>query len=187
MADALNIMAAMIRSRISIFAALGAATCLAVAFAASPAPAQGIERVGDFGDWSSFKFVEDGKPGCYMASQPKKAEGDYEKRGDIYAIVAHRPAENRRDEVSIVAGYSFEKDSWAEVIIGKQSYKLFTEDDGAWAPDKDADKALVTAMKKGTTMVVKGTSLRGTATTDTYSLKGFTKAYNTISKACKAK
>jgi invasion protein IalB len=179
-------MAAMIRSRISIFAALGAATWFVVACAVAPASAQGIERVGDFGDWSSFKFVEDGKPGCYMASQPKKAEGDYKKRGDIYTIVAHRPAENRRDEVSIVAGYSFKKDSWVEVVIGKQSYKLFTENDGAWAPDKDGDIALVTAMKKGTTMVVKGISLRGTATTDTYSLKGFTKAYNAISKACKA-
>ena len=39
-------------------------------------------------------------------------------------------------------------------------------------------------MKKGNRMVVKGTSSRGTLTTDTFSLKGFTKAYGAIGKAC---
>jgi hypothetical protein len=38
---------------------------------------------------------------------------------------------------------------------------------------------------KGAAMVVVGTSERGTKTTDTYSLKGFTAAYGAISKACK--
>ena len=33
-------------------------------------------------------------------------------------------------------------------------------------------------------MVVKGTSSRGTVTTDTYSLRGFTAAYDAISGAC---
>jgi hypothetical protein len=33
-------------------------------------------------------------------------------------------------------------------------------------------------------MIVKGTSSRGTLTTDTYSLSGFTAAFNAISKAC---
>ncbi|MFQ6017761.1 MAG: invasion associated locus B family protein [Kiloniellaceae bacterium] len=148
------------------------------------APAQGIERVGAFGDWSSFRFTEDGKPACYMASQPIKAQGNYKKRGEIYAIVTHRPAENRRDEVSIVAGYQYKKDSRVEVIIGGKTYKLFTQEDGAWAPDKESDKALVRAMIKGRTMVVKGTSSRGTRTTDTYSLSGFTRAYHAINKAC---
>jgi hypothetical protein len=35
-------------------------------------------------------------------------------------------------------------------------------------------------------MVIKGTSSRGTLTTDTYSLAGFTAAYNAIEQACKS-
>lgn len=151
---------------------------------ASPAQAQGIQRLGDFGDWSAYKFSENGKPACYIASVPKKAEGDYTRRGDTYAIVAHRPEEDRRDEVSVIAGYTYKKDSWVDVEIGDDSFKLFTHEDGAWAPDKEADKSLVNAMIKGATMVVKGTSSRGTLTTDTYSLKGFTRARRTINKAC---
>jgi hypothetical protein len=165
---------------------LGTAVALAIGLLAGTggAAAQGIKRIGDYGDWSAFQFTEDGNTACYMASQPKKAEGDYSKRGEIYAIVTHRPAENRRDEVSIVAGYIYEKDTWVDVTIDDKPFKLFTHDDGAWAPDKDTDKQMVSAMIKGRTMVVKGTSSRGTETTDTYSLTGFTKAHEAIDKAC---
>jgi invasion protein IalB len=148
------------------------------------AQAQGIKRIGDFGDWSAFQFTEDGSSACYMSSEPAKATGDYKKRGDVFAIVTHRPAEKRIGEVSIVAGYAYQKDSTVEVAIGRQSFELFTQEDGAWALDTAGDRELVQAMKKGTLMVVKGTSARGTLTTDTYSLKGFTKAYNAIGKAC---
>ena len=39
-------------------------------------------------------------------------------------------------------------------------------------------------MKKGSKAVLKGTSQRGTLTTDTFSLVGFSKAYRDIQKAC---
>ncbi len=153
--------------------------------AAPAAKAQGIERLGDFGDWSAFKFFEDGNPACYMASQPIKDEGDYTRRGDIYALVTHRPAENRRDEVSFLAGYTFKDDSTVEVTIGSLKKQLFTKGDSAWAADSETDGELVQAMVRGNRMIVKGISSRGTTTTDTYSLSGFTKAHRTISEACK--
>jgi hypothetical protein len=43
---------------------------------------------------------------------------------------------------------------------------------------------IVAAMRTAETMVVKGTSAHGTATTDTFSLKGMDTAYMAISKAC---
>ncbi|MGF1609041.1 MAG: invasion associated locus B family protein, partial [Kiloniellales bacterium] len=140
---------------------------LSVSAGGAAAWAQGIERLGDFDDWSAFRFTENGNRACYMASQPAKAEGSYTRRGDIYALVTHRPAENRRDEVSFIAGYSFRENSTVEVTIGGQAFQLFTSDDGAWTANKDEDQKLVQAMIKGNRMVVKGTSSRGTATTDT--------------------
>ncbi len=148
------------------------------------AQAQGIKRIGAYGDWSAFKFSEDGNPACYMSSEPTKAAGDYKKRGDVFATVTHRPAEKRVGEVSIIAGYVYKKGSAVEIAIGKQNFKLFTQEDSAWALDTEADTKLIAAMRKGNRMVVKGTSTRGTLTTDTYSLKGFTKAYRAIGKAC---
>ena len=46
---------------------------------------------------------------------------------------------------------------------------------------------VVDAMIRGARLVVKGTSSRGTKTTDTYSLKGFSAAFKAIGKACKVK
>ena len=44
---------------------------------------------------------------------------------------------------------------------------------------------LLAAMKRGNTMIVTGTSSRGTLTTDRYSLSGITAAIEAIGKACK--
>ena len=50
--------------------------------------------------------------------------------------------------------------------------------------DAKTDKQLVEQLKAGGQAVIKGKSKRGTLTTDTFSLKGFSKAYNKISTAC---
>ena len=42
-------------------------------------------------------------------------------------------------------------------------------------------------MKNGNKLKITGYSSRGTKTTDTYSLMGFTAAYNHISKSCNIK
>jgi hypothetical protein len=160
---------------------------LALALTALPlgsARAQAIERLGDFSDWSAFKYEESGNVICFMASEPTKAEGNYSKRGQIHAMVTHRPGESRNDEVSIQAGYSYEDNSPVEVEVGSLKVRLFTQGESAWTVDKDTDKQLVQAMIRGSSMVVQGTSARGTNTKDTYSLSGFTRAYETISKAC---
>ena len=147
--------------------------------------AQGIERLGEFNHWTAYAFKENGKKTCYMASAPTKDEGTYTLRGKIYARVTHRPAENTKDEVSFLAGYTYKDGSWIKVRIDKKKpFDLFTHEDSAWAPDQAADRKLVRAMKAGHNMIVEGTSSRGTATKDTYSLSGFTKAYNAIAKAC---
>lgn len=170
------------------FASLALPLLLAGTLAAGLLPAesraQAIERLGDYSDWSAFKYLEDGKLICFMASEPTKAEGNYTKRGQIHAMVTHRPEENRVDEVSIQAGYSYKENAPVEVQIGTMNMRLFTEGESAWTVDKDSDKKLVQAMIKGSTMMVEGTSTRGTNTKDTYSLSGFTRAYEAISKAC---
>jgi hypothetical protein len=172
------------RSISFLLAPLLAAAVLWSVLPSGAAHAQAIERLGDFNDWSAFKYTEDGQPICFMASEPTKAEGNYTVRGDIHAMVTHRPDENRNDEVSIQAGYPYKENAPVEVQIGNLKVRLFTEAESAWAVDKETDKKLVQAMIKGNTMIVQGTSSRGTNTKDTYSLSGFTRAYQAISAAC---
>lgn len=164
------------------------ATALALTIAlALPAAAQEAEHLGNFGDWSAFTTQEGGKTICYMASNPTKEEGQYDKRGDAYTMVTHRPAEKLLDEVNLHQGYTLKKGSEVIASIGGTSFNLFTDGGRAWAYENKDDRALVLAMKRGNTMTVRGTSWRGTATKDTYSLKGFTAAYKAINKACGVK
>lgn len=146
--------------------------------------AQDVTVIGTHGVWTAYSYQEDSGIVCYMASEPTKAEGNYTRRGDIFALVTHRPAENSIDVVSIVAGYPYQENSDVNVRVGSNSFELFTHGERAWTRDESGDKDLVQSMIRGNTMVVKGTSGRGTLTTDTYSLNGFTAAHRDISQAC---
>jgi len=148
------------------------------------APAR-AELLVESGDWTAFKESDSSGGLCFISSQPSKDVGDYKKRGDIFAIVTFRPQENTVNEVSFQIGYEFKNGEDAIATIdGNKTFKMFTQNESAWTYDKKSDEAMVAAMRAGTSMVVKGISSRGTKTTDTYSLKGFTKALNAAAKAC---
>ncbi|MEM6812153.1 MAG: invasion associated locus B family protein [Pseudomonadota bacterium] len=148
------------------------------AFASEP------RLIGTYGDWSAYVFMENGNKVCYMASQPKTAQGNYTKRGEIFALVTHRPAENTKNVFSYTTGYPYKDNSNVDVTIDARKFTLFTQGDTAWTADAASDNQLTNAIKQGNKMVVKGTSTRGTLTTDTFSLKGSTKAHQRISQEC---
>ncbi len=142
------------------------------------------QQIGKYGDWTSYVLMEGGNKVCYMVSKPTKAQGKYTNRGEIFALITHRPSENTKDVFSYITGYTYKQGSDATITIDGKTYILFTQDDTAWAPDAAADSKLALAIQRGSKMVVKGTSTRGTLTTDTYSLKGSGSAYKAITKEC---
>ena len=170
----------------SVFS-LGGVCAVFLPLFALPAGAAEAAVIDNFKDWTAFAETEGGKKVCYMASAPEKAEGKYKKRDDPYVMVNHRPADKSIGVVSVHAGYTYKKDSEVEINIDGQRFTLFTDAGQAWARDTKTDRALVRAMKGGLAMIVAGISGRGTLTTDTYSLNGFTAAYHAITKACGVK
>jgi len=148
------------------------------------ASAQQLQYLSVNGDWKAYSFERDGKKVCYMASAPVKEEGDYSSRGQIYALVTNDPARSIDNQFSIVTGYTYKEDSTVSVEIGAREFTLFTENDRAWTQGPEDDSAAVQAMVRGKDMIVKGTSSRGTLTTDTYSLIGFTATKKAIDRAC---
>ena len=157
-----------------------------IIFLSAPLSAQGGEAklIGTFGDWSAYVFIEDGNKVCYMASQPKKSTGNYTKRGDVFALITHRPAEGSKNVFSFVSGYGYKSGSEVSVTIDKEKFTLFTQDDAAWAADSGTDSKIAQSLRKGSSMVIKGVSSRGTATTDNFSLKGTGGAHDAIDKEC---
>lgn len=157
------------------------------AWSAVPANAQTLTELGGHGKWTAYSFKDGGNTVCYMASAPTKQRGNYKKRGEPYALVTNRPARKTKGEVNVVAGYTFKADVPVTVTINNKKFELFTTDDRAWSPDAKTDASLVSFMVRGSKMTVVGRSSRGTKTTDTYSLSGFTATKKLVDQACPVK
>ncbi|MCP4923902.1 MAG: hypothetical protein GY915_07750 [bacterium] len=140
--------------------------------------------LGSFGDWRAYVTTAGGKKVYYISSFPKKEEGNYTKRGDVYFLVTHRPDRKSFHVISADAGYTLKKDSEVTLTIDNQKFALFTDGETAWAQDNDLDKKIARALTKGSRMVIQATSSRGTKTKDTYSLKGSGAAMRCINKPC---
>lgn len=174
--------------RIRAFRTAVVALAALAAFALPALAQEEVTDLGTFKDWNARSYKDGGgKLVCTMYSVPKTSEGDYTNRGEVYVFVTHRPAHNRVDEVSVDIGYTFKKGAPVNVIISGTTFELFSDRSTAWTRDSKSDRTLVRAMRAGADMIVQGVSSRGTRTTDTYSLSGFTAAHNAISNACKVR
>jgi hypothetical protein len=156
--------------------------------AAAPAPASPQpKRLGTTDGWTAYASPEPNGQICYLVGSPTKSEPANLKRNAVHLLVTHNTADKTSNVVSFVAGYPFKDPSDTDLDVGGKKFSLFTKDDTAWARDPATDKAVVEAMQKAKQATIKGTSARGTATTDTYSLAGFAPALAEIDKACKVK
>jgi hypothetical protein len=155
--------------------------------AAGPALAQAPvpKLLGEYKDWAAYTMTAAKGEICYAVSKPKKLEPAAMKRTEAHLLVTHRPAEKQNNVVSVELGYNAAKDSKAEMLVGKDKFDFFTDKQTAWARDSDTDKAVVTAMARGTDVTAKAKPAGASETTDTYSLAGFSDALAQIDKACK--
>lgn len=142
------------------------------------------EFVGSHRDWNVYKFQDGADTICYIASEPKKQEGNYTRRGNPAVLVTRRPGPRVVYEVSVQPGYTYLDGSEVEVQIDRNKFVLFTRGEHAWTPREEDDRRLINAMKRGVNMTVRGTSSKNTFSLDTYSLLGFTAAYDAMAEAC---
>jgi invasion protein IalB len=170
--------------------AVTAAACAFVAAASAqpkPSPTDQATLLGQFGDWGAYKASPGGKTVCFALSKPTAAatEPAGRPRDASYAFVSTRPSEKVKNEVSVIVGYPQKPGIDATATVGSASYVLYTQNDGAWVKNAAEEAQLVDAMKKGSDLVVKSESGRGTKTTDTYSLKGIGEALDKVAAECK--
>jgi invasion protein IalB len=150
----------------------------------SPAQAQSPSLIKESGKWAGYRYNENTNMICYLTSTPEKQEGNYTVRGEVTFFVTHRPTANTFDEISIELGYTVKKESKAKVAVDGAETALIAEGTRAWPESVSQDRELVSAMKRGSKMVVRGISSRGTQTADSYDLTGFSSVYEATRKAC---
>lgn len=144
------------------------------------------EFMGDFKNWGVFTITQNGAKVCYITSTPIEKKGNYRSRGEPYMLVTRR---NSKSEVSINSGYPYKPGSEVSISVnGRFNYSFFTSADTpemAWAKSAAADADIINKMKSGARLTTKGFSKLGTYAQDTYSLAGFTGAYNKMASLCK--
>lgn len=165
--------------------ALGLAMATLVALA-PPVMAQQATELGTFNAWTAWQATDASGVICYISAQPQKSEPAGANRDPIHFMIIHRKGLGTKNEVQTLIGYPFNTSSAnASAAIDGKSYPMVTEGAAAWLASTGDEAGFVTAFKGGSSMVVRGTSQRGTNTVDTYSLSGATAAMNAIDAACK--
>ena len=141
--------------------------------------------IGTHKDWTAYSNKEKNSKTCFIASEPLKSSGKYNKsnRGKTYVFVTN-VKNGTNHEISVVAGFNYKKNTKVKFTIDKNTTLLFPIDDRAWSESPKIDKILVRKMKKGNKLIIEGTSSPGNLVTDHYSLSGFTKALALIDKNC---
>jgi invasion protein IalB len=143
--------------------------------------------LGQYGDWGAYAASPGGSKVCFALAKPKtsKTEPAGRNRDQSYMFISSRPAENVKNEVSVIIGYPFKTSSDATAEIGGAKFAMYTQNDGAWIKNVTEEARMVDAMRKGADLTVKGTSGRGTQSTDQFSLKGLAQALDKIEQECK--
>ena len=128
-------------------------------------------------------FVKDDEY-CYIGSIPIETDLPKEKkRGDTYILV-YKMVGNQDFVIQVEAGYNYKLNKDIIIKIDSTNYKFYTTEDvpdSAWTEE---DAKVIFAMKKGLELAITGESSRGTITNDTYTLKGFTSAFDQLTKDC---
>lgn len=199
------------RAGLAGLAAAGFGIVAAGPLLAAPKPKAGKEDtkpalVATFGDWNVFT----GRTGkgriCYTLAQPKSREPAGLTRDPGYAFISDRPAEGVRNEVSFIMGFDVAaggdvkaeaakanaKTSRAKpkgvaapvAVVDDASFDLLPKGANLWVKNAARESALIAEMKKGATLVIKASSLKGNPSTDSYSLDGFSQAMDRLQKEC---
>ncbi len=140
------------------------------------------ELIGQFRDWEAATHSEAGQTICYAFTRAESSEPAAPGRGGVVLTVTQRP--NLRDSVAISAGFAYPPKADVEVSVDKTDLSFYTAGRSAFARD---GQAAVKAFRKGRLATAVSPDPKGGRVTDTFSLLGFTNAYEAASKACPAK
>jgi len=179
----------------SLLLLAGATLALAAAAMAQPRPAATnpaaqATLLGQYGDWGAYTASPGGRKVCFALAKPASSVDNPPNRrtaaNAVYMFVSTRPEEKVANEVSLlVTGYAFKPNTEASLAIGGSPFAMYTQNDGAWVKNAADESRMVDALRKGSDVVIKATTSKGTQTTDTFSLKGISQALDRVAQECR--
>lgn len=163
---------------------LAAFVLVSATVSAQQRPGAQPQRLGTHQAWTAATHQEGGQKVCYAFTRPARSEGASQGRGPVTLTVTHRP--NGRDQVAVSAGVPFARGAEVVMEIGNQEFRSYaTVQSSAFF---QGGSQAIAALRGGREAEVRSPAQAGRgAVTDTFSLSGFTAAYNAISSECPAR
>ncbi|MBN9562921.1 MAG: hypothetical protein J0H14_19675 [Alphaproteobacteria bacterium] len=140
------------------------------------------KQLGKFDDWTAVTREEGGQTVCYAFTYPTTSVPKLSGRGKPVLTVTERSS--GRDAVAFSAGFAFAANAETNLQVEQTSLPFYTAGRFAFARD---GAAAVEAFRKGREATMRSPVPRGAPVSDTFSLNGFSAAYDAITKACPAK
>lgn len=144
-----------------------------------------VEPVGHYGQWRIYTAQEKNGTVCFMVVSPQQTNL---KREDNYLAVTRRPYENAYDEISVMLGTNYHKTSKPTIgVDNKKVIAMEPYENTAFIRDKAIETQLIQDMISGNVVRTQSKSVKGQVLRETFSLKGFSKAYEALELACPKK
>ncbi|MBU8537002.1 invasion associated locus B family protein [Falsiroseomonas tokyonensis] len=161
--------------------ALPLIAALVLPFAAEAQRAQ-PQRLGAHNAWTAATHQENGQKVCYAFTRAQAEGAAAQSRQNVTLTVTHRPA--GRDQVAVSLGAPLPRQAQVEMTVGSNEYQSYgTVQSSAFFQSSDG---LINAFRAGREAVVRSPGAGRATVSDTFSLSGFTAAYEAISRECPA-
>ncbi len=151
-----------------------------------PAPARPAtaapKAIDKFDDWTAATNLEAGQKVCYAFTRAQAATPAPKGRPEAVLLTVTQ-RQSSRDAVSISVGFEYASNAAVAVQADGASFDFYTAKRSAFARD---GHAAVAAFLKAGRVVARSPGPRGEVS-DSFSLKGFERAYAAINRECPAR
>ena len=158
----------------------------AAATAAAASPGQGQAMLLESaGKWQAFSSQQGRSKVCYALSKAETRIPANLKDVEGLLFVSSRPGEGVRNEISFVMNFDLKEGVEHQAIIGNERFALVAKGQNMWLKNPAEEPRMLDALRRGSGLEIKGTSKRGNATSDKYSLAGISQIVKRAEDACK--
>ncbi len=133
------------------------------------------QRMGTHQQWTAATHQEGGQKVCYAFTRSERGQ-------NITLTVTHRPA--GRDQIAVSLGAPLPRQATVEMTVGSNEFSSYGVVQSSAFFQSSGN--LIGAFRGGREAVVRSPGAGRATVTDTFSLSGFTAAYEAISRECPA-